>query len=1175
MGKAYWKDIWRTVKKEKKRFISIAVIAILGVTMMCGLRASCVDLRHSADTFFDEQKLFDIRIVSTLGLTDEDLDALKNVEGVSEAEGGYSETVYTLHDEVRKSIEIHTLSEKGFNKPYLVEGKLPEKENEIVIVNHFQSQTGKGVGDEIVLDEVPDNLKHDTYTISGIIVDAMDINSAEGSMAFRSTATTDYVGYVIPEAADSDIYTAAYLMVEGAKDFNCYTDEYEELVESVVNRIEKEIKTQREQARYDEVHGEAMEEWLDGKHEAEEEFAKADKEIADAKEKLADGKQELNDGRAEIEDGRKQIADGRKQIKEGREELKRQEAKAKKEFVKAKQDIEDGYEKLVDGEAELETAYTELSAGQQELDKGKAELEAQESAALVQFEEGYVQLETAENQLKEGYNTAKQAVDGLNTQIAQTEEALKAVIENPALTEEERLAQKASLEETLNQLNSHLEEAKNGLATAEAYWQTAMPQIEAQRAELASQEALVKAQFETAKQELQKNQEALDAGMEQYLAGVQEMEAGKSELEAGRKELEKQEKNAFAQIENGYKELEKAEKELDKGEQELIEGEQELIDGERELQEGEQELAENIAEYEEEKADALEELAEAKAEIDDIDMTKWYVQDRNALSGFSNVKSDADSIQAIGDIFPILFLVVAILISLTTITRMVDEERGLIGTYQALGFTNKEIRRKYVIFAAMSCLIGGLIGDIGGYVVLPQFIFIVFHVMYLIPEYSMQFDALFGFGGILLFEVGILAATIYAIERKLKHMPATLMRPKAPKSGSRVLLERIGFIWKRLSFLNKVTARNLFRYKKRMFMTIFGITGCTALLLCGFTIKDTVSEMIPQQYEHVYKYDLMAVAEEDRDKDFEKLSDRMGNDELIDHYISVRVDSLEIYNQAGKKEVIQLIVVPDGEMLKPYICLKDKGNHEFVLKDGDIFLTRNATRILSLKDGDVIKWQNQDLVEAQAPYTIVVENYLGNVAYMTVDTYEEMFGDYKENGVLAIFTEDCEDHAAYADSLEREDGIMSAISTKQMAAEFEPSFALINMVVYIVLVLAAMLAFVVLFTLSNTNISERERELATIKVLGFYDFEVHSYVNKETIILTGLGIICGMPAGWLLGRYVMGILEFPALEFYIDLYPQSYAIAAVITIVFALLVNMITDRTLNKIDMIEALKSVE
>lgn len=1164
MGNAYWKDIWRTVKKEKKRFVSIAVIAVLGVTMMCGLRASCVDLRYSADEFFDEQKLFDIRVVSTLGITDNDLRALENVEGVAEVEGGYSETVYTLHDEVRKSIEIHKLSENDFNKPYVLEGKIPENTDEIVVTKKYFLETGKGVGDEIVLDEEPESLAHSRYTITGIVVDAMDINSTEGSMAFRSTATTDYVGFVIPDAVDSDIYTAAYLMVDGSRELNCYTDEYEDAVEQVVNRIEKEIKKQREQERYDEVYNEAMEEWLDGKKEAEEEFAKADKEIADAKEELADGRQELLDAEKDIEDGRRQIADGRKQIADGRAELKRQENKARREFSNARKDIEEGNDKLSSGEEDLKSAYGQLTAGQREIDAGKAELEAQEAAAKQQFAEGYAQIDAAENEMNAGLETAKQAVATLNENIAQVELAL----ENELLSEEERLA----LEGTLQELNTNLVMAQQMYTETEAQVTAGKIQIEAQKAELKAQEEAAEVQFAAARKELSKAQDDLDAGMQDYLAGVDEIEKGKQELTDGQAELERQERDAYAAIDDAYDELKKAEDELNDGERELNDGEAELLKGKKELEDGERKLAENIAEYEKEKEDALKELADAKEEIDDIDMTKWYVQDRNTLSGFSNVKSDATSIQAIGDIFPILFLIIAILISLTTITRMVDEERGLVGTYQALGFTNKEIRRKYMIFAAASCLIGGIVGDIGGYILLPKFLFTVFHIMYLIPNYSMHFDALFGVGGILLFEIGILAATIYAIERKLKNMPATLMRPKAPKSGSRVLLERIGFIWKKLSFLNKVTARNLFRYKKRMFMTIFGIMGCTALLLCGFTIKNTVSEMMPQQYENVYKYELMAVS---MDEDYKELEAKIKSDREIESYIPARIDSVEIFNFEGKKIQIQLYVVENGADLEPYVCLKDKKNNIYTLGEGEIFLSRNATRILALEEGDEIIWQNQDLVEGKASFTKTVENYLGNAAYMTVDTYEKMFGEYKENGILANFSGECNDQAAYADALVREDYVLSSLSTEQMAAEFESAFGLINMVVYIVITLAAMLAFVVLFTLSNTNISERERELATIKVLGFYDAEVHSYVNKETLILTGIGIVCGMPAGWLLGRYVMGILEFPSLEFYITLYPVSYVIAAVITVVFAFAVNTITDRSLNKINMIEALKSVE
>lgn len=1146
MKKAYWKDIWRTITSEKKRFISIAVIAALGVTMMCGLRASCVDLRYSADKFFDEQNLFDIQVVSTLGLTDEDVEALSALEEVEDADGGFSETVYTEMDGIRKSIAVHTLSAKGFNMPYLLEGDLPEKGNEIVITENYKNHSGKGIGDSIVLDDEPEYLKADQYKITGIIVDTLDINSTEGSMGFRSTATTDYVGYVVPEAADYDIYTAVYLTLDGTKELSCYTDEYEEKVEKVVQKIESKIKKQREQARYEEVYEEAMDEWLDGEQEMKEEFAKADKEIADAKQKLADGKKELSDARQKIENGKKQIEDGIAL-------LNSQEKLAKAEFAKAEKQIQDGYAQIDAGKEELQAAYQQLVDGQKELDAGKEELTQQQEAANAQFEQAHQQIDTAKEQLMSEYEALKQQISVLEQQLAEIEKAL----ENEALPEDQR---KALLDQK-SQFETALSQAQQGLAQIEA----GLAEIEQQETELAAQETAANAQFEQAWQIIEQSQAEIDAGFAQYDAGIEAMKDAEKELAAGEKELKEQKAEAYQKIKEGRAELEKGRKELEDGERELADGEKELADGEKEL-------AENVEEYETEKAKAEKELADAKEEIDDIDMTKWYVQDRTALSGFTNVKSDADSIQAIGDIFPILFLIIAILISLTTITRMVDEERGLIGTYKALGFTNKEIRRKYVIYAAAACLVGGIIGDIGGYVILPNIIFIVFHVMYLLPEYFMQFDALFGLGGILLFEVGILAATLYACGRKLRRMPAVLMRPKAPKSGARVLLERVTFVWKRLSFLNKVTARNLFRYKKRMIMTIVGIMGCTALLLCGFTIKDSVAEMIPQQYEKLYKYDLMAVTQDD---DFAVLEEKMQEDKEIAEYLPVRVESLEIYNEAGQKETLQVIVVSEGSMLEPYIYLKDKENQEYTLEDGDIFLTRNATRILGFEIGDTVKWQNLDLVEVEAPITQIVENYLGNMAYMTEATYRELFDTYEPNAVLAIFSESCKDPAVYSEDLSRMDEVISAVSTEEMSGEFESAFALINMVVYVVLVLAALLAFVVLFTLSNTNISERERELATIKVLGFYNHEVHSYVNKETIILTGIGILCGMPAGWVLGRYIMGILEFPSLEFYITLYTRSYGIAAVITVIFALLVNTITNKTLNKINMIEALKSVE
>ena len=1146
MKSAFLKDIWRTIRNTKKRFVCIALIVTLGVTMMCGLRAGCIDLKYSADRFFDEQNLFDIRILSTLGITEEDVEALGTLDIIEVAEGGFNETIYIEEDGLRRSIEVRTLSKQELNQPYVLEGRLPEYADEIVITQNYVNQSGKGLADRIRLEEEAEYLTSREYIITGIIIDSMDVNSSEGSMGFRSTATTDYVGYVLPEAVDSDIYTVLYLKVDGAEKLNCYTDEYEQKINSVVDLIEGEIKTQRENARYEEVYGEAMEEWLEGEQKMLEEFAKADAEIADAQAEITEGKRELNSARNEIVSGRQQLIDGEA-------ELNRQEALAEQEFANAREEIESGYAQIEAGKQELAAAYEQLAAGQAELDDGMAQLKAIQSLLLSPIESAYESLAEQEAENNVLCAEKQQLVADLEQQIAQIQERMQ----DPEITEE--LKQQLASELAVCQAD-HVQ-AQTELSAAE----TEKSMLVSSREALDKQKAGIESLFADSWQQIEDGQAELNAGWEQYYAGVSELEDAQAQLDAGLLELERQEQSAKAQIEAGRQEI-------ISGRKELKDAEAKVNSGWSELAEGEAVLAANLKEYEDEKAKAEKELADAREKIEEIDMTKWYVQDRFSLSGCNNVKSDAASIQALGDLFPILFLIVSILISLTTITRMVEEERGLIGTYKALGFSNGQIRRKYIIYAATATLIGGIIGDIGGYVIIPAILFIVFHVMYSIPTYVMQFDLLYGLGGILLFAVGILVATMIACQNELKKTPAELMRPKAPKAGTRVLLERIPFIWKRMSFLNKVTARNLFRYKKRLLMTVFGITGCTALLLCGFTIKDTVSELMPQQYHKVYRYDLMTVANDD---EFDALKDIFDSDAEIKDYIPVRIESVEMNNDAGKKETVQLIVVPEGESLDSYIWLKDEEAKTYHLEDDEVYVTRNAMRILGYQAGDIITIQNLDLEEADVEVTQIVENYFGNMMYMTEKTYVALFGAFECNGTLANLSDKCEDHAVYADEISRQSGVLSSISTQQMEAEFDSSFALINMVVYLILVLAAILAFVVLFTLSNTNISERERELATIKVLGFYNKEVHLYVNKETIILTLLGILCGMPSGWFLGNALMSSLKFSSLEFYEILYPQSFFYAGGITIVFMFLVNMITDRILDKINMVEALKSVE
>ncbi len=822
--KAYRKDIWRSIMKEKKRFFSILLITVLGVTMLTGIKAACQDLRYSADQFFDQQDLFDIRVVSTLGLTNDDLEGLKKIEGVQRVEGDYSEISYVQEGDKKSSVELKTIKENGINRPYLLEGKLPQKEDEIVVTKKYLSKTGKAIGDTIIMEDINPT----TYTITGVVIDAMDINSDEGAAAFRSTATTDYTFFVLEEAIDHQIYSAIDLILEEGKEFNTFSKEYENYVGQVIKTIESQLKGEREQARYEEM----------------------------------------------------------------------------------------------------------------------------------------------------------------------------------------------------------------------------ITQAQAQLSQLSKQEQV---------------------------------------------------------------------------------------------------------------SDEM------------IKMPRWYVQDRSSLSGYSNIQTDAECIETIGTVFPIIFFVVAVLISLTTITRRVEEERGLIGTYKSLGFSNREIQRKYLVYALAACIFGGIIGNIFGFIVLPSIIFIVFGVMYQLPEYQLQFNAIYGLGGVLLFTLGIVVATILSCRHELKQMPATLIRPKAPRIGSRVILEHIKPVWKRLSFLNKVTARNLFRYKKRLFMTISGIMGCTALVLCGFVIKDSVTELLPLQYERTYQYDLMSVAKTEENN---KFLSYLFEDDRIDDFINIQIDSVTIMNEDKDEIKVQLFVVPEGQSLETYINLESTNDKKITLEDDGILVTQNAGKVLGFGADDYVYLQTLNLEQAKVNVVDLVKNYLGNTVYMTQRTYENLFGEFLPNGVL-INLKDHIDSVQYADELGKREGVISVVSTESLKEEFSTAFSLINMVVYILIILAAGLAFTVLFTLSTTNISERERELATIKVLGFYDREVHSYVNKETLILTGIGILLGLPLGTLLGNGLTLVLKMPSIHFAVSIYPISYVISVVVSFFFAFAVNLMTNRSLDEIEPVEALKSVE
>ncbi len=1102
MRSAYGKDILRTIRGNLKRFVAIVVITILGACMFSGLKASCDDLRISADEFFDNQRLFDMRVMSTLGLTDEDVAALDDVEGVALAEGGYAETVYTDAAGSRASADMKALSDDGLNAPYVVEGALPDAAGEVAVTSQYLADTGKAIGDtlEIEAAENADEAVFDrrAYRITGAVIDPMETNNPDGSMGFRSASSSDYSFFVTESNVASAAYTVVYLRIDGAEAMQCYEAPYEEAVEATVDRVDA-IRADREQARTDEVRGDALAQVEDAEAEAQEGFDDAEAQLADAQDEIDAGRAEIADGQAEIDANRATIESGQAEIDANRQQL-------------------------ADGQAQLDAGREELKAGQTQLDAGRQELEEQRAVV----DQGMAQLEQTIVVLQE---QAKERFIAGCIEQGMTEDAAIALFEQ--------------------QKDALFSEVEEGVRNSEE-----------------------------AKQ--------LEDAQQQIAAGEAELDARQQQIEEGRAELDARQQ----QIDDGWARLEAAQQELDSGRAQLESGQQELNDGLAELESGQAELDEQRADYEEQKADALAEIADARAEIDDIEDARWYIQDRMSLSGYSSIASDADSIEALGTAFPVIFLVVAILVSLTAITRMVEEERSLVGTYKALGYSSGQIYAKYLVYALLACVLGGVLGDVCGFVVLPAFIFTVFDVMYVLPFYHLQFDPLMGAGGILLFAVAIGGAVFIVCRGEVKQAPATLMRPKAPRFGSRIFLERIKPLWRRLSFLNKVTARNLFRYKKRFFMTVVGIMGCTALVVCGFVIKDAVAAMAPEQYGAIDRYDIMAVTD---GTDFAAAEEGLAADERVGSLVSVLVDSGEVMTDDGSVDA-QIIAVPAGASLDGYVSFTtapassgalggalaalggvgalNAGGEPIELPAEGALITRNASDVLGVAADSTVALQNSALESGDVTVANVVQGYLGNYAYLSEAAYEQALGDFEPNAVL-VNVADGIDARAFADELSESGDFVSVVSTAEMEESFASSFALINSVVAIIIVMAAALAFVVLFTLSTTNISERERELATIKVLGFRRREVHRYVNKETLILTVIGIVLGLAAGPPLGGLLLGSLNMPGIAFPVYITWLSMGISAVLPFVFAVAVNFITNRTLDRIDMIGALKSVE
>lgn len=1141
------KNAFLEITKTKSRFLSIFGIVAIGVSFFAGVKNAAPDMRLSADSYYNECNLSDFRLVSTLGYSESDIEALEALEGINVYPSYFLDAL--LKEETGEStVRILSLDNYGENNEVnslvLKEGRFPESPDEC-LADGGSLLTASEIGDRIVFSsgddsDISDTLERTEFTVVGTFDSPMYIDKSSRGNTTIGNGSVKSVFYIPEENFKTEVYTQVYITADELRGHNAYSEEYERLSEEIMSTLEATGEI-RETERYDEIISEALEkindaktELSDARAEADAEFEKAENELADALKKITDGEKELSDARAELDNAKEEIADSREQL----DSAWVQYEDAKREFYdsisKAEVELNANKELLDEKKAEYEASLSEFTKAKEELEQGLARYNdgmAQYNSAMALY--------TLYSDFYGGKITVEELMGGLMAFAPESEEGDEPSAEEFVLMTEEEV----------QALGDELSGTKG----------------------LLDQTALV----------LSQSQEQINIAQEQLEAGKKELDAAYEALEAGRLELEKTAEETEKLLESEGKKLEDAEIAYEQGVIDYKQGEQDYAKGVSDLEKGKDEYSEGLSEYEKQKADALAEFSDAEKEIkkaenelSDLENPTWYVFDRNSNTGFTEYGSNADRINNIASIFPVFFVLVAALVCLTTMTRMVDEQRVQIGTLKALGYSNSSIIFKYMLYALVATLLGAIAGGVFGQKLFPAAIIFAYGMLYSIPTMLIPIDwVLIALTAVV--SAGAVSLTVYAsCKSALREMPAQLMRPKAPRIGRKILLEYLPF-WKKSSFNTKVVARNIFRYKRRMFMTIVGIAGCTALTLTGFALRDSINGIVSKQFGELDLYDgIMQYEPETADAD-EILSilEENGGSALKYSQKNFSISSGERSSEA------YVFVAEKPEEISGFFTHRDRITHEkYTLDDSGVFIDEKLSMLLGVKVGDEITVSVSDTERFSVKVSAIIENYPNHYVYMTPELYTEKFGVAPQYNTFAFIRDDIDSKQAqeeFTATLLRTDGVLGASYNDAISNTFNTMLQALDMVIVIIIISAGALAFVVLYNLTNININERIREIATLKVLGFYDGEVDSYVFRENMILTLMGTVVGLFGGYFLANFIIQTAEIDLVMFGREISVLSYILAAVVTLVFAVLVTLYMHRHLKRIDMIEALKSVE
>ena len=1018
MKSAMQKDFWREIKHTKSRFFSMMILVALSVAFLSGLKATAPDMKKTGDDYLDSLHLADIQVLSTLGLTDEDIDALKAQESIENAEGEYVLDAFASSDGAEAVVKVLSLSDQGINDVLLREGRMPARADECVVEENMLGLLGISIGDTIALEpdsKMDDALADEQYTVVGTVRSPVYIAVERGTSTIGSGTVKAYL-YLPREAFTLDYYTAAYVRVSGAAEMTAFYDEYDDHIDDVIDSL-KDFADSRAQLRHDNLVDEATEKLDD-----------AQQELDDAK---AEADEELGKAQRELSDARKKLDNGWRDYRSGQQELK-------------------------DSRARLDEAYQSLRDGEQEYADGLAQYEASRR----EFED----------------------------QKAAAGAGMAAVTDPAAL---------AAMQQQMEQAQQQLDEAK--------------AQLDASRAEL-------------------------DTGWQEY----------------------------------------------DDGEAQYASGAQTLADAYRDLQKGEQDYRDGLNDYEDGKAEADEKIADAQAkitdarrEVADIESCEWYLFSRSYNPGYTGFGQDAERMANLASVFPIIFFLVAALVCLTTMTRMVEEQRVQIGSLKAMGYSSLAISRKYLFYGLLPSLTGGVFGLVIGYILFPKMIFTAYQIMYQMPDIELRAYPEISIFSVLAAVACTTLATLWACLATLRETPASLMRPRTPKAGKRVFLEYIRPLWKRMSFTHKVTARNLFRYQKRFWMTVIGIGGCTALIIAGFGMRSSLLFTMSRQYDDLFHYSAQVTLSDNAlSTERQAVEDFLAGDERIVSYVPCEASSATVVTPSYSTTAYVEVMASD-EIGKVVDLFDYKSGDPITMGDEGVYIDQKLSELLKVSVGDTFFLDGDE--RGDVTVAGIYEHYTGHFIYMTPGYYENaLHADGEPNAYLMNFTSDDTDTCnAIFEKLLSLSGVATTSRMRDTQDTYMHSMERVDFVVVIIILAAAALAMVVLFNLSNINITERQRELATIKLLGFYDGEVSAYVYRENIVLTVFGILLGCFMGHWLHIYLVRSTEIDLMMFGRQTATSAYVYAAILTMLFSVAVNILAHFRMKKIDMVESLKSAE